>query len=55
MLPPDGLLAAATNATRVEIPRPSYKGQMFIARLKNEAIAAYHNPQLQPAEMPDEV
>lgn len=43
-----------TQARRVEIPNPSYKGQMFIARLKQAAIAAYHNPELQPAEMPDE-
>lgn len=43
-----------TKAKRVEIPHPSYKGQMFIAHLKQAAIAAYHNPELQPAEMPDD-
>ena len=44
-----------TRARRVEIPNPSYKGQMFLSRLREAAIAAYHNPKLQPAEMPDEV
>lgn len=43
-----------TRARRVEIPNPSYKGQMFLSRLREAAIAAYHNPKLQPAEMPDE-
>lgn len=46
-------LAAAITATRVEIPSPSYEGQMFISRMKNAAITAYHNPKLQPAEMPN--
>ncbi len=44
-----------TRVKRVEIPNPSYKGQIFLARLREAAIAAYHNPTLQPAEMPDEV
>lgn len=44
---------SAENTKRVEIPSPSYKGQMFLSRLREKAIEAYHNPKLQPAEMPD--
>jgi len=40
---------------RASIPNPSYKSQMFMARLRESAILAYHNPKLQPVEMPDEI
>ena len=42
------------TARRVELPDGSFAGQMFRSRLESAAITAYHNPTLQPGEMPDE-
>lgn len=45
------------TARRVELPHPSLEGKAgytFRYKLERAAILAYHNPQLQPAEMPDE-
>lgn len=42
-------------AFRKELPDNSNHGYLFRHRLQQEAITAYHNPTLQPAEMPDEV
>ena len=49
------VISANENPKRVEIPNPTYKGQMFLSRLREKAIEAYHNPKLQPAEMPDKL
>lgn len=43
------------TARRVELPDNSKNGQTFRFKLQQAAITAYHNPALQPAEMPDEV
>ena len=43
------------TARRVELPRLSIPGKVFMYKLEQAAIAAYHNPKLQPAEMPDEI
>lgn len=42
------------TARRVELPDDSMSGYMFRHGLQQAAITAYHNPKLQPAEMPDE-
>lgn len=42
------------TARRVELPGNSKDGYTFRYRLEQAAITAYHNPTLQPAEMPDE-
>lgn len=41
-------------AHAVEWPKPTKDGFQFRCRLHQAAIAAYHNPKLQPAEMPDD-
>ena len=43
------------TARRVELPDNSKAGYTFRYRLEQAAITAYHNPKIQPAEMPDEV
>lgn len=43
------------TARRVELPDSSRAGLAFRYRLEQAAITAYHNPKLQPAEMPDEI
>ena len=43
-----------STARRVDLPDDSKAGYTFRYRLQQAAITAYHNPQLQPAEMPDE-
>lgn len=40
------------TARRVELPDNSKAGYTFRYRLQQAAITAYHNPTLQPAEMP---
>lgn len=47
--------ADITAAFRKELPNDSFDGQMFSSRLESAAITAYHNPGLQPGEMPDEI
>lgn len=42
------------TARRVELPDGSKAGHTFRYKLEQAAITAYHNPALQPAEMPDE-
>lgn len=46
--------AEIKTARRVELPDDSMDGYTFRYKLEQAAITAYHNPQLQPAEMPDE-
>lgn len=46
--------ADINTAMRVELPDGSRAGYTFRYRLEQAAILAYHNPRLQPAEMPDE-
>lgn len=43
------------TARRVDLPDNSSTGITFNYHLKVAAVVAYHNPTLQPAEMPDEV
>jgi hypothetical protein len=46
--------ADISKARRVELPDNTKDGYTFRYRLETAAIAAYHNPKLQPAEMPDD-
>jgi hypothetical protein len=46
--------ADISKARRVDLPDDSRAGQRFRYRLETAAISAYHNPKLQPAEMPDD-
>ena len=41
-------------AQRVELPVKSRDAWMFRYNLEQAAISAYHKPELQPAEMPDD-
>ena len=43
------------TAWRVELPDGSKAGYKFRYELEQAAIIAYHNPALQPGEMPDEI
>lgn len=43
------------TARRVELPDNSKAGQTLRFKLQQAAIDDYHNPTLQPGEMPDEV
>ncbi len=46
--------ADISKSRRVELPGDSKAGYTFRHRLETAAITAYHNPKLQPAEMPDD-
>lgn len=46
--------ADISRARRVEMPDESKACYTFRCRLEHAAITAYHNPKLQPAEMPDD-
>ena len=50
-----GSVADIKAAERVEIPDSSLNWYRLRYKLEQAAITAYHNPKLQPAEMPDEV
>lgn len=43
------------TARRVELPDNSKAGQTLRFKLQQTAIDDYHNPTLQPVEMPDEI
>jgi len=43
------------TARRVELPDNSKAGQTLRFKLQQAAIDDYHNPTLQPGEMPDEI
>ena len=49
-----GSVADIKTAQRVEIPDSSLNWYRLRYKLEQAAITAYHNPKLQPDEMPDE-
>lgn len=47
-------LADTERARRTELPHNSMNGQIFLFKLKQAAVLAYHKPEFQQVEMPDE-
>ncbi len=51
---PDAL-ADTERASRVELPRLSIPGKVFMYKIEQAAVLAYHKPQFQAVHIPDEV
>jgi len=51
---PDAL-ADTERANRVELPRLSIPGKVFMYKIEQAAVLAYHKPEFQAVHMPGEV